>query len=140
MAGKTLSKIFCWEIGVGRLHILLASTDKGAVGVAPGLENKTDCVSFFRGLFPYGELLRAEPPNIPLAEAVKRALRGEPADPIRTDTRFTPFQDTVLQAITRIPFGKTATYGEVAAMIGNPRAYRAVGQVMGKNPLPLIYP
>ena len=52
----------------------------------------------------------------------------------------TPFQVNVWQALSRIPFGETRTYGDVAGMIDNPSAMRAVGQANGKNNLPLIVP
>jgi O-6-methylguanine DNA methyltransferase len=52
----------------------------------------------------------------------------------------TPFQVNVWQALSRIPFGETRTYGDVAEMIEKPSATRAVGQANGKNNLPLIIP
>jgi O-6-methylguanine DNA methyltransferase len=52
----------------------------------------------------------------------------------------TPFQVNVWQALSRIPFGETRTYGDVAGMIDKPSAMRAVGQANGKNNLPLIVP
>jgi methylated-DNA-[protein]-cysteine S-methyltransferase len=51
-----------------------------------------------------------------------------------------PFQRRVLRAALRIPYGTTATYGEIAAAIGNPRAARAVGRALGANPIPLVIP
>lgn len=52
----------------------------------------------------------------------------------------TPFQVNVWQALTRIPFGETRTYGDVAEMIDKPSAMRAVGQANGRNNIPLIVP
>jgi O-6-methylguanine DNA methyltransferase len=52
----------------------------------------------------------------------------------------TPFQTDVWKALTRVPFGETATYGDIAAAIGRPAAVRAVGQANGCNHLPLIVP
>ena len=54
--------------------------------------------------------------------------------------RGTLFQANVWKALTRIPFGETRSYGEVAEMIGKPAAMRAVGQANGRNNLPLIVP
>lgn len=51
-----------------------------------------------------------------------------------------PFQLQVWDAIARIPYGSTASYGEVAAAIGNPRSLRAVGSASKRNPVPLIVP
>lgn len=52
----------------------------------------------------------------------------------------TPFQLTVLEALSDIPYGKTASYGEVAKRIGKPKASRAVGAANGRNPLPIVIP
>lgn len=50
------------------------------------------------------------------------------------------FYTRVLEATSRLPFGVTSTYGEIAAEAGNPRAYRAAGSALGHNPLPLVIP
>ncbi len=52
----------------------------------------------------------------------------------------TAFQRTVWQALTRIPYGETASYGEIARRIGSPQASRAVGLANGSNPLPIVVP
>lgn len=52
----------------------------------------------------------------------------------------TPFERKVYEATRRIPFGKVATYGQVAKAIGQPRAQRAVGQALGKNPIAIVIP
>jgi methylated-DNA-[protein]-cysteine S-methyltransferase len=51
-----------------------------------------------------------------------------------------PFHAKVLAAARRIPYGRTATYGELATRTGSPRAARAVGQAMAHNPVPLVIP
>jgi O-6-methylguanine DNA methyltransferase len=55
-------------------------------------------------------------------------------------TRLTPFQQSVLQAARRIPPGTVRTYGQVAQAIGKPKASRAVGQALGRNPMPIVIP
>jgi methylated-DNA-[protein]-cysteine S-methyltransferase len=52
----------------------------------------------------------------------------------------TEFQLTVLEALQRIPFGETRSYGELARDIGKPNASRAVGAANGRNPLPIVIP
>lgn len=52
----------------------------------------------------------------------------------------TAFELDVWTALRKIPWGATASYGQVAAMIGRPKAARAVGAACGANPLPLIIP
>jgi len=51
-----------------------------------------------------------------------------------------PFARRVLGELARVPYGRTATYGELAARVGNPRAARAVGTVMNRNPIPIVLP
>ncbi len=53
---------------------------------------------------------------------------------------LSPFHRQVLAAARRIPYGKTATYGELAARIGRPKAARAIGRAMARNPVPLLVP
>lgn len=50
------------------------------------------------------------------------------------------FGRRVLRATAAIPFGETATYGEIAARAGNPRAARATGNALGHNPIPIVVP
>lgn len=52
----------------------------------------------------------------------------------------TPFQRRVWRALRTIPYGETATYGEMARKIGRPKAVRAVGAANGRNPIPIIVP
>ena len=52
----------------------------------------------------------------------------------------TDFQKRVWEALTRIPYGETRTYKEIAAEAGNPGASRAVGMANNKNPVPIIIP
>ena len=56
------------------------------------------------------------------------------------DLQGTPFQRAVWDALRRIPFGSSVTYAEHAQSIGNPRAVRAVGTAIGRNPISIIVP
>jgi len=50
------------------------------------------------------------------------------------------FRRQVLEFVSKIPYGQVYTYGEVAGILQQPKAARAVGQALGKNPIPLIIP
>lgn len=52
----------------------------------------------------------------------------------------TPFRQSVYTQLLKIPYGKTATYRELAAMIGKPKAARAVGGALHHNPLLILVP
>jgi AraC family transcriptional regulator of adaptative response/methylated-DNA-[protein]-cysteine methyltransferase len=55
-------------------------------------------------------------------------------------TPGTPFQETVWEALLKIPFGETRSYAEVASAIGNPKAVRAVAKANGDNRIAIIIP
>jgi len=104
---------------------------------------------------------RGEPPQA-VRERVERRLRRavEPGDaPAWLHTMFaeffttwrvdadrmdisdlTPFEQAALRAASQIPPGEVRSYAWVAREIGRPKAARAVGQVMARNPLPLFFP
>jgi len=52
----------------------------------------------------------------------------------------TPFQKRVWKAVARVPYGKTASYGQIARRLGKPDACRAVGAANGSNPIPIVIP
>jgi methylated-DNA-[protein]-cysteine S-methyltransferase len=52
----------------------------------------------------------------------------------------TAFQIKVWEALQKIPYGETQSYGEIAVMIGNPKASRAVGMANHRNPIVIIIP
>ena len=74
--------------------------------------------------------------------ALLRALAGnEPGDLPPLDlSAGTAFQRSVWQAMRQIACGQTQSYGEIARMIGNPNALRAVGGACGANPIPVLVP
>lgn len=54
--------------------------------------------------------------------------------------RCTPFEKEVLKVVSQIPFGQRRSYMWVAKKVGRPKAVRAVGQALRRNPLPIIIP
>jgi len=59
---------------------------------------------------------------------------------VKLDLDGTEFQRTAWEAMRRIPFGSTISYGDQAKAIGKPKAFRAVGSANGRNPVPIIVP
>jgi methylated-DNA-[protein]-cysteine S-methyltransferase len=79
-----------------------------------------------------------------LADALARYVQGRavawPALPLAWDA-LTPFGRTVLRTLRdQVGFGRTVSYGELAALAGRPGAARAVGRAMATNPWPLVVP
>jgi methylated-DNA-[protein]-cysteine S-methyltransferase len=56
------------------------------------------------------------------------------------DLRVAPFHADVLRELALVPYGSTETYGALARKVGRPRAARAVGTVMNRNPIPIVLP
>lgn len=99
--------------------------------------------------FPKGSMRREPEPDWifneqPLANACQQLqeyFAGERREfdlPLQLDG--TEFQVSVLEALQEIPYGETASYGEIAKRIGRPKAVRAVGAANGRNPVPIVVP
>jgi methylated-DNA-[protein]-cysteine S-methyltransferase len=87
----------------------------------------------------------AEPPaaHARTVETVQAHLSGQLRElaEIPVDLSVTPlFNRRVYDVARAIPAGRTLTYGEVAARLGEPGAAQAVGRALGENPIPLIVP
>lgn len=76
-----------------------------------------------------------------VAEQLDAYFRGERKQfDLPLDALGTPFQKSVWQGLIKIPYGVTASYGDIAKMLGKPTASRAVGGANGKNPIWIIVP
>lgn len=75
------------------------------------------------------------------AEAVRRAIKGEKTTPPPVTLEgLTEFEKTVLEHLARIPAGEVRPYAWLAREVGRPKAIRAVGTVMARNPVPFLMP
>ncbi|MCY3822795.1 MAG: methylated-DNA--[protein]-cysteine S-methyltransferase [Nitrospinae bacterium] len=76
------------------------------------------------------------------SKEIEEYLRGtRKSFKLKTDlSSLTPFMTEVLKETEKIPYGETRSYGWVANQIGNPKASRAVGQALHRNPVPLVIP
>ena len=78
-----------------------------------------------------------------LIESLRAYFDGKKVcfDDIKIDlSAATPFRAAVWEVTRSIPYGDTRSYRWVAGQIGRPEATRAVGQALGRNPLPVIVP
>ena len=122
-------------------RLLLAGTDRGIVKV--GLPNQdVDEVLSQLAARVSPRVLEAPRRLDPARRELDEYFEGKlTAFEVPVDWRLSRgFADKVLHAVARIPYGKTLSYGEVAAEAGNPRAFRAAGTACGINPVPLIVP
>ncbi len=89
-----------------------------------------------------GEVVWDEDRCRPVADAVRAYFAGDrrALDRLEVDPAGTAFQKEVWRAVRAIPYGRTASYGEIARSIGRPGASRAVGRANGANPICLVVP
>jgi methylated-DNA-[protein]-cysteine S-methyltransferase len=121
-------------------NIFYYSTDIGRVGIADNGEAITN-------LYFDGEKIPQDT-NIKETELIRKAavqfqeyLAGKrKVFDIPLAMEGTPFQQTVWNALTAIPYGETRSYREVAESIGRPKACRAVGMANNKNPIAVFVP
>lgn len=128
------------ESPVGTL--LLAATPVGLVRIA--FADQEDVDSVLRDLS-----IRVSPRVLDSTARLRPVLRQLDGYFTRDVKRFDvqldwrlvgPFARRVLNYTSRIPYGRASTYGEVARDIGAPNASRAVGNALGRNPIPVIIP
>jgi O-6-methylguanine DNA methyltransferase len=119
--------------------VFIASTEKG-VCMVDYLKPEKVFLKELKKQFP-GEIIKNDQKNKEALSQLKKYARGELKHfQCRLDLKGTPFQKRVWSALTKIPYGKTRSYQEVARAIGHPKAFRAVGNANGNNPAPLIVP
>jgi methylated-DNA-[protein]-cysteine S-methyltransferase len=119
--------------------IIIAATDRGLAGLWFDGQRHLPAELAGPGVWPAR-------PDHPVLVEVTRQL-GEYFAGSRTqfdvplDLAYgTAFQQSVWQALLKIPQGGTASYGELSARIGKPAAVRAVGAAVGRNPVSIIVP
>jgi len=129
-----------FDTALGRCGV--AWSDHGVVRIQ--FPDASDA-SAVRRLAMDDDLTAAEPPA-PVRRAIdalRRHLDGDLQDfrDLALDMRqVADFHRRVYEGARKVPAGQTVSYGELASRIGSPGAARAVGQALGKNPLPIVVP
>jgi methylated-DNA-[protein]-cysteine S-methyltransferase len=134
----------------GSAPFRVAATKRGVVAAAwqPDAEAFLDEVR--ARLHAPMTALDETPPHVPAAEVLRRALpvmeallRGDRVDAqaVGADLSDRPAWDQrVLGEVRQVGWGETSSYGDIARRIGAPRAARAVGGALGRNPISLLIP
>lgn len=119
---------------------LVMMTDRGLCGLAfAAADDRPAVLADMQGRWPAASY-REAPEEA--AEMVARVFAGrrEGSPPLPVFLYGTNFQIRVWEALLRIPAGALVTYGDLAGVIGDPRASRAVGAAVGRNPISFIVP
>jgi len=123
---------------LGRL--MVAATTRGLAAVSLG-EDDARLERALRAEYPAAEIRRSDGGLEPWVAAILEHIAGErPNLALPLDLQATAFQWRVWRALQKIPYGRTATYGEIAQEIGRPKAVRAVANACASNRAALVIP
>lgn len=131
-------RVIRWSVVPTSLgEMLVAATGKGVCCLSFG-EGERE----LRARFPKAELVEGGGEFAALLEQVVAAVEDPSLDNshIPLDVKGTAFQQRCWEALRSIPAGETRSYGEQAAMLGNPKASRAVGSANGANNIAVLIP
>ena len=118
---------------------LVMGTDKGICGI--GFSSETTPEETFQdlaGRWPKAHYVNNPEVLLPWVSSAFGASKSEDGTPIYLIGA--PFQIKVWEALLNVPTGKVTTYSEIAHCIGHPKAVRAVGTAVGRNPISLLIP
>jgi methylated-DNA-[protein]-cysteine S-methyltransferase len=120
--------------------LLVAATDRGLLRISfdPAVDHDLEQLTRLAGR----RILRAPRQVDGARRELDEYFEGRRhAFDLAIDLRgVTLFGERVLRELALVPFGETATYGELASRAGNPKAARAVGTIMNRNPVPIVLP
>ncbi len=121
-------------------NVLVAASPEGICAVTLG-EDPKKLLRDVQKRFPKADLLEADTAMKRYAAKVV-ALIEHPTKGLDSPLHMhgTPFQQSVWEALCEIPFGKTATYAQIAKRIGKPKSVRAVAQACGSNHIAVAIP
>jgi methylated-DNA-[protein]-cysteine S-methyltransferase len=123
---------------VGRL--LVAVTDHGVCEISYDADPEAEAERLARSFG--SRVLRSPRPTDDARRQLDEYFAGTRRD-FELDVDLRPareFGRAVLEQLARVPYGEVTTYGTLAARTGRPRAARAVGTVMNRNPVPIVLP
>lgn len=121
-------------------RFLVAATAKGICMIGIG-RNDRELERRLGSTFPMATVKRDDRSMRRTRRLVERRISGKDLqESVPVDLHGTPFQLAVWNEMLRIPAGRTRSYAEVAREIGRPKAFRAVAQACGANPVPVVVP
>lgn len=120
---------------------VLMTTDRGLAGLAFADEGREEAVfTEMAGRWPNAAFRRDDAAVAPAAERIFDPLAWQAGQPLRLVFIGSDFEVKVWETLLRIPMGRATTYSDVAGHIGSPKAARAVGSAVGRNPIAFIVP
>ena len=120
---------------------LIMATDYGLAGLAfadPGKE--AEAYDDMRSRWPHADYVQDAVFTLPFKHQIFDPTQWDQKQPIRVVLIGTDFQIRVWEQLVEIPFGGHISYSDIAEKLGNPKAVRAVGSAVGRNPISFVVP
>ena len=133
--------VFCtsFESKIGLIYI--ASTDKGVCKISLPRQSKRDFLRWLRDNFDDMEVVDSKSRNREVIDQLTRYFNGRLARfTLPVDLRGTPFQLRVWKELTKISYGSTISYRQLARRLGTSRGFQAIGRANASNPVPIVVP
>lgn len=136
-----MNKIY-WTLFIhNEWRLYMAATENGLSYIGSQGKPYEEMEAWLAKRFPKLELVEDEKALTPYMNELKEYLDGsrrEFAMPV--DLKGTAFQLAIWDALTKIPYGEKKSYSQIAELINNPAAVRAVGAAIGSNPILITIP
>jgi AraC family transcriptional regulator, regulatory protein of adaptative response / methylated-DNA-[protein]-cysteine methyltransferase len=120
---------------------LVMASERGLCGLAfTDAGKEKAALADMRGRWPKAKYSEDAARTAPIAQRIFDQKLWRPDRPLRVVMIGTDFEVRVWETLLRIPMGRATTYGDIAGKIGSPKAARAVGAAVGKNPISFVVP
>ena len=119
---------------------LVMATERGMAGLAFSEGDDEAALADMTRRWPQADYVRDEARTAPYAARTFDRSRWREHEPLRVVLIGTDFQIRVWEGLLDVPLGRATTYGELAARVGTPKASRAVGAAVGRNPISFVVP
>lgn len=141
LVGLVLSVLLHSTLAAGELVMELYSSEGGLVALGLGADSRAALEGRLSRFYDGETIFPAERGHELYRRQLEEYFDGRRrVFEIPLDLRGSSFQKAVWSAVAAIPFGRTASYGQIAQLIGRPGASRAVGAANGHNPIPIVIP
>jgi len=121
---------------------LVMATERGLAGLAfaDNPEDRSKVLADMTGRWPKAQFVDQPEKTVALAARIFDPAHWNSGEPLRLVLIGTDFEVRVWRTLLKIPLGRAASYGDIAAHVGRPKAARAVGAAVGRNPLCFVVP
>jgi AraC family transcriptional regulator of adaptative response/methylated-DNA-[protein]-cysteine methyltransferase len=120
---------------------LVMTTERGLAGLAfADPDQEQAALVDMRSRWPKARYVQDAARTAPMAQRIFDPTLWRPDRPLRVVLIGTDFEVRVWETLLRIPMGRAITYSDIAGSIGAPKAARAVGAAVGKNPISFVVP